>query len=132
MTTTTYKVAINYDNAIGLADLSPQPFCELGMQVAEVRYAADGSVSQHGNQFADIEYVNLKPAQYTALLAKFGLGTTFADISQECTVTLPVAGRASFSTYNALVVHRQDQDASFEDHLIQRAVFHYTLVEALS
>ena len=102
-----YEVADGHDNEAGYSTIAPQPRCK-GIQYPEYVVAASGDVIPRGDPFVDLEWRGLiTAAEYSAILTSFGLTT---DTTNDVTISLPDAGRSTFSDYNGKAVHQRTKD----------------------
>jgi hypothetical protein len=95
-----YQAAIGHNNAAGLTTLSPQPSSPNGVQTARYSNSASGQTYPDGEQFIELVYTSLEPAQKNALDTAFGVSDSVG--SNEITVRIR-KNDDSFANYNAIV-----------------------------
>lgn len=94
-----YQVATGYNNVAGYADIVVQPRVA-GLKAGRRTISGGGLLYEDGYQNTSLEYGFLTKAQYTALLAQFGLtSATSAKIS----ITLPLNDGRAFDDFNAII-----------------------------
>lgn len=93
-----YQVAIGFNNAAGLADISPQPKSSTVYRKVEV--AVDQTVQQVGFDRIILYFSALTAGELNTVLSAFGL--SFTTLSNEVTVSVPVSADRTFSNYNAV------------------------------
>jgi len=110
-----YKLATGHDNEAGFATLSFPVRCPGGIQYPEYRRAADGTVTGHGEPFAECVAEALTDAQYNELFTASGMGTGASVASALVTASLPQNDRTgTFANYNATMEHRKGEDAVYD------------------
>jgi hypothetical protein len=118
---TAYSIADGHDNEAGYATLAPQPAMPDGIHYPVYRKAASGKVYPDGVRVAWLEYQNITPAEYAAILSDCGL--TSADYN-DITAALPDEDYSTFSDYNGTIYHyRTPEYRQFRNHLYRRARF---------
>ena len=89
-----YQVAIGFNNAAGLADISPQPKSSTVYRKVEV--AVDQTVQQIGFDRIILYFSALTAGELNTVLS------AFTTLSNEVTVSVPVSADRTFSNYNAV------------------------------
>jgi hypothetical protein len=95
-----YQVAIGYNQAGALADISVQPKTP-GLSPGVRDISGDGLIYEDGFKSTTLEYGFLTAAQFNTLLGEFGLSATTA--SAKVTIRIPNDARSE-ANYNAIIV----------------------------
>lgn len=129
--TTIRKAADGHGNYAGLAQITPlnTGFSTSGVRYSEFIPLADGTWKPYGALYEEVTYINLQISEYTAILAVLGLSNDFDDTSNEVTYRTIGADHATYTSYNATVVHRKGVDTDFTNNVYARAVFLFTKLE---
>lgn len=103
MPSKTTKVALNWNNQVALARLTPQPACP-GPKFADRVYSPDGTASDVGAAYLELKYSISTEAQYIAICAALGLSDTLINrvASRRITLQAPTNYR-TFAIYNGTV-----------------------------
>lgn len=99
---TTYKAATGFNNAAGLADLSPQPACP-GLDSGVIETGGDGLDYEDGVLPTTFDYGFLTYSDYSSLLSQLG-GLSDSVKSARITVRLKRNSDRTFANYNAIVI----------------------------
>ena len=94
--------ASGWNNVAGLNTVDPQPYSP-GINYAEVRYAANGSVERHGDALTEWRYGYMTRAWFAAMKTTLGLSET----NKSNNVTIQTLTNAEFDTYenkNAIAI----------------------------
>ena len=118
----TYKAALAFDNVAGLALLDPQPVCS-GIRSSRYLQTASGLLIPDGYAYCLWEFTNLRPSVYVAVLTALGFTTAYDDVYSEITISTIEADRSTFTNFNAICIHKKDEDTEFNFGVYRRAAF---------
>ncbi len=123
-----YQIAIAWDNAGGLADMTKQPRTR-GLSPGRRQQAGDRLIKEDGTLSTILEYGFLTIVEYTALQSEFGL-TSVA--SAKVTIRLPRNLDRAFTNYNGVIEDiSPPSTASFDRGLWINARFRVTGLETI-
>ena len=118
----TYQAAVNFDNEAGLTLIDPQPKCS-GIRPSRYLQTASGLLLPDGYSYCVWEFENLRPTYYVAVLTALGLTYAYDDVYSELTIKTIQADRTTFTNFNAICIHKKDEDVEFSFGVIRRASF---------
>lgn len=125
-----FQAATGHNNAGSLADVTPQPRSE-GIQYADIRYSADGSVVRHGYARTEWRYGFMTRTQFAAMQSALGV----SESTKSAAVTIRTLINSDFQTYanyNATAINPEPGDGyTFEGGMYLNVVWRFNKVEAL-
>jgi hypothetical protein len=122
-----YQVAIGYNQAGALANISVQPRTR-GLTPGDRQMSGDGLIYEDGFPGTVLEYGFLTAAQFNTLLGEFGISSA---ASAKVTIRIPNDARSE-ANYNAIVIKPEfTREGHFEFAIYRDVKFRVTRLDAL-